>query len=296
LSVIAQRVKALPGVLSVAFSEGIPMADRFTVELSPSARPDASQPTDVCMASPGFFEALGIPLLRGREFQSWEGSPVIVSRNLARAFQPREDPLGKVLALPGGKVTAVGVARDIDPLRFGGSENPSLYRAWRMHPIRNWMSVRFDAGASTGAAAVRAAIRQPDPSMLGMARLMRSWIEQVSEDIWNVVALIVILGGVATLLASAGIYGAVSLAVNRRSKEWGIRVSWGAQRLDIIREVFVSGGKPVVQGLVAGLWLSVATAAGPERILWNRCGGSRGDPKGSVGAIARQVKADETCR
>ena len=74
-----------------------------------------------------------------------------------------------------------------------------------------------------------------------------------------------VIGLVATLLATAGIYGAVSFAVNQRTKELGIRVALGAQKLDIIREVFLSGGKPVVQGLLAGLWLSVAAAAGLER-------------------------------
>jgi ABC-type antimicrobial peptide transport system permease subunit len=75
----------------------------------------------------------------------------------------------------------------------------------------------------------------------------------------------VVIGLVATLLVTAGIYGAVSFAVNQRTKQLGIRVALGAQKLDIIREVFLSGGKPVVQGLLAGLWLSVAAAAGLER-------------------------------
>ena len=170
--------------------------------------------------------------------------------------------LGRVLALAGGRVTVAGVARDVDPLHYGGSQNPALYRAWRLHPIRNVMSVRFDAGAPADAAAVRAAIRQTEPNLLVMARLAQSWIDQLTQELWNMVALVLILGLVATLLATTGIYGAVSFSVNQRTKELGIRVALGAQRLDIIREVFLSGGKPVVQGLLVGLWLSVAIAAG----------------------------------
>jgi len=82
-----------------------------------------------------------------------------------------------------------------------------------------------------------------------------------SRKLWNAVALIVILGVAATLLATTGIYGAVSFAVNQRTKELGIRVALGARKLDIIREVFLSGGKPVVKDLLAGLWLSVAIGA-----------------------------------
>jgi hypothetical protein len=62
--------------------------------------------------------------------------------------------------------------------------------------------------------------------------------------------------------ATAGIYGAVSFAVNQRTRDLGVRVALGATRIDIIREVVVSGGKPVLQGLIVGLWMSVAAAAG----------------------------------
>jgi putative ABC transport system permease protein len=76
------------------------------------------------------------------------------------------------------------------------------------------------------------------------------------------VALIVILGLVGTVLTTTGIYGAVSFAVTQRTRELGIRVALGATRFRIVRDVLISGGKPVAQGLIVGMWLSVATAAG----------------------------------
>ena len=124
------------------------------------------------------------------------------------------------------------------------------------------MSVRFDAGAARAAPAVRAALRQIEPDMLTLPFLLQAWIDRFTADLWNVVALMVVLGIVGTVLATTGIYGAVSFAVNQRTRDLGIRVALGATRWDIIREVLVTGGKPVVQGLVLGLWLSVATAAG----------------------------------
>ncbi len=129
------------------------------------------------------------------------------------------------------------------------------------------MSVRFDTGAAIGAAAVRAAIRASDPKMLGLARLIQTWIDQMTEDLWNMVAFILILGAVALTQATTGIYGAVSFAVSQRTREIGIRVALGAQKADIAREVFRSGRKPVLRGLAAGLWLSVATAAGLRQTL-----------------------------
>jgi predicted permease len=258
---IAERARALPGVHSVAFSAGIPMWAYETVEVKPPGRPDAIQPVDVHTASFGFFDTLGIPVLRGREFQLGESSSVIVSQSLARMFWRREDPIGKPLTLPAGTFTVVGVVRDVDPLRFGGSENPVLYVPWLLGR-GNVMSVRFDSGVAMGASAVRAAIHDVDPNLISMAQRLQTWIDHVTKELWNVVGLVVMLGFVATILATTGIYGAVSFAVNQRTKELAIRAALGARKIDIVREVFRSGGMPVAKGLLAGLWLSAAMAGG----------------------------------
>ena len=261
LDAIAQRMKALPGVRSVAFSDGLPMIDSSTAELRPPSRTDAVQAVDIYNGSPGFFETLGVPLLRGREFRESDGPAIVVSRSLARTFWPKEDPLGKSLTVQGVAAVVVGVAKDVDPVRFGGSENPPLYLMRPVHPNRNVVSVRFDGDPKAGAFAVRSALREYDPGMFIVARTLQSWIDQVTEVLWNVVSLIVVLGLVATVLATTGIYGAVSFAVNQRTRDLGIRLALGATRFDIVREVFVSGGRPVLRGLFIGLWLSVVLAA-----------------------------------
>jgi putative ABC transport system permease protein len=260
LDAIAQRMKALPGVHSVAFSDMVPMIFRTTLELRPPQRTDAVQAVDVYTGSPGFFETVGVPILRGREFQHGDGPSVVVSRSLARIFW-KGDPLGQTLTVNGISVTVVGVAKDVDPVRFGGSENPPLYVMRGAHPYRNVLAVRFDGDAKAGAFAVRAALREFDPGMFVVARVLQGWIDQVTEVLWNVVSLIVFLGVIATVLATSGIYGAVSFAVNQRTRDLGIRLALGATRLDIVREVFVTGGRPVARGLFIGLWLSVALAA-----------------------------------
>jgi predicted permease len=261
LDAIAQRMKALPGVHSVAFSDELPMVFRSTVELRPPERADAVQAVDVYSGSPGFFETVGVPILRGREFQTGDGPAIVVSRLLARTFWSRADPIGKSLTINGVSATVVGVAKDVDPVRFGGSENPPLYLMRAVHPNRNVLSVRFDSDPKAGVLAVRAALREFDPGMFVVARVLQSWIDQVTEVLWNVVSLIVFLGLVATVLATSGIYGAVSFAVSQKTRDLGIRLALGATRIDIVREVFVSGGRPVVRGLFIGLWLSVALAA-----------------------------------
>src|ERR1039457_4480327 len=190
---------------------------------------------------------------------------MVISRSLARTFWPKEDPLGKTLTLNGVTATVVGVAKDVDPVHFGGSENPPLYLMRKAHPSRNVLAVRFEGDPKAGVLAVRAALHQYDPGMFVVARILQSWIDQVTEVLWNVVSLIVLLGLVATVLATTGIYGAVSFAVNQRTRDLGIRLALGASRFDIVREVFVSGGRPVVRGLFIGIRLSVAQAASLRR-------------------------------
>ena len=152
------------------------------------------------------------------------------------------------------------MARDIAPLRVGGSDNPPVWRnpALASHVLS--VGALCNAGAGQRST-VRAAIHEMEPNMITIARNLQGWIDQVTEEIWNVVTLIVILGLVATALATTGIYGAVSFAVNQRTRDLGIRVALGAQRTDIVREVFLMGGRPVVRGLLLGGWMSIAMAA-----------------------------------
>jgi predicted permease len=262
LDKIVRHVRALPGVQSVAFSDDLPLFRPSTVELSPPFRGDASQPVDIYTASPGFFATLGIPLLRGREFREDDGSAVVVSENLARAFWHRADPVGRTLALPEGPVTIVGVARDISSTRLGGSDNPPVYRLRQDDRRFNAMSVRFTRNAAAGAAAIGNTLRDSDPDLVVVPTVLQDWIDRVTQNLWNVASLIVVLGFVATVLAATGIYGAVSFAVSQRTRDLGIRVALGATRGHIVRDVFLSSGKPVVHGLIAGMWLAVPTAAG----------------------------------
>jgi predicted permease len=261
LLAITERVRSVPGVRSVAFSNELPMIFSDTHELRPPSRNDASQPVDIYAVSPGFLATLGITLRQGRDIAETDGTAVVISQTLAYLFWPRQNPLGKMLVLPSGPAPVVGVANDIAAMRFGGSENPAVYRLRNVDPHFNYMAVRFDSDVTRGAPAVRNALRASDPDLFVLARPLQAWIDQVTTILWNVVALIVILGLLATALAAAGIYGAVSFAVRQRTRELGIRVALGAQRTDIVREVFVSCGRVVIVGLLQGLWLSVAVSA-----------------------------------
>ncbi|HXA52681.1 MAG TPA: FtsX-like permease family protein, partial [Candidatus Acidoferrum sp.] len=258
---IAARVRALPGVRSVAFSEDVPMIVHYTVEVRPPARPDAIQPVDVYSGAPGFLDTLGVRLLRGRDFERTDQHAVIISESLERAFFRRPVAVGRTLQFPSGALTIIGVTRDVAPLRVEGSDNPPVWTNEAPHPSRTFLSARFATPQLAVGATVRAAIAEVDPSLIVIARNLQGWIDMVTEEMWNMVTLIVLLGLVATVLATTGIYGAVSFAVNQRMRDLGIRVALGAQRVDVVREVLLMGGRPVVRGLLLGSWMSVAVAA-----------------------------------
>src|SRR5437764_15020140 len=144
-------------------------------------------------------------------------------------------------------------------MRFGGSDNLPAYRVRHIHPQNSTMVVRFDFGAARGGPAVRAAVHEIAPDLTVVARLMQDWIDRVTGILWNVVSFVLILGLIASVLAGVGIYAAVSFAVRQRTRELGIRIALGAGKRDIVRQVLMIGGRPVLQGLLVGLWLAVPT-------------------------------------
>ena len=103
-------------------------------------------------------------------------------------------------------------------MRLGGSDNPPLYRLREVDARNNVMSVRFEQNAAVGAVAIRDALHDSEPDLLVFPMPLQDWIDRVTQNLWNVASLIVVLGIVATVLASTGIYGAVSFAVNQRTR------------------------------------------------------------------------------
>jgi hypothetical protein len=268
LNVIKERILGIAGVRSVADSPWVPLLNPETVEIRPPKRADAVQPVAVLTASPHFFETMGIPLLDGRELRPGETNTAIVSQALAWLFWRNMSPLGRQLILPDKTVlTVVGIAKDIDPLRFGGSDNPPLYRSPAANAVQDSIAIRFDPRLKRPAASIHAAIRAINPDLPMRIRLMQNMIDEMTTEIWNFVSLILLLGILGTILSAAGLYGAVSFAVNQSTHEFGIRAALGARPIDIIRSVYSSGGRPVVHGLVVGLWFSVATAAALSKTL-----------------------------
>ena len=277
---LLQRVRALPGVDAAGLVTGVPgqgyMGDAaFTiVEHPPLPLANGTLAIDRA-ADPGYFAAMGIPLLRGRIFGDNQKldqvNEVIVSESFAKAFFRDEDPLGKHLVLTdGNKVrTIVGIVGDTR-YEIGEAPEPMLY-----HPLfagdQNYgtLAIRSRQDVSQLALPVQQIIQAQDRDLpvsdvLTMDQLLgKSTLDQSFDA-----TLITSLAVLSLLLAAAGLFGVLSYIVAQRSGEIGIRMALGAQREQVLRGMLADGLRPALIGLVLGLAASAATTQFIKSMLY----------------------------
>jgi predicted permease len=233
------------------------------------------QPVPVAenLVAPGYFETIGIPILRGRGFDGNSSqNSVIVNETLAHRFFPGQDPIGRQLVLGGDvghprSVQVVGVARDSKYRTLGEPPEPFLYELIAPgfdDAAGTTVLVRTSAPPKSLVSAIRSEVRTLDGS-LPIAR-METMEEHIGSALWLARTTAMILGTVGTLgmfLAMIGLYGAVAYSVVRRTKEIGIRMALGAQRVDVLRMV-------VNEGLIltfTGVGIGLMAALGLTRFL-----------------------------
>ncbi len=280
--ILEQRVRALPGVQSVAYSDRAPFwgddeAPDATEEVRlPGQASGSGRRAALNAVSTDYFDTLRIPIMRGRPFEpsditAEKAAPVaVVSEALARALWPHDDPVGKVIEQgQSERLQVIGVARDTRSESYGATaDGPVLYRLQDPHSFAGPLLVRFQGEAAAIQRAFANTIRDLDRESIGVPRTLRSMVDDMVSRFWVLIQLVLILGILAVLLAVVGIYGVVAFAVSRRTRELGIRMALGATRRDIIRSVLTSGMRPVFGGLLAGLLLSVGGSQVLSRVLF----------------------------
>jgi putative ABC transport system permease protein len=290
---IRSVAESLPGVKSAGETTSLPLAQDFDYRLPfrflslPAPRQPEDQSAWHRMVSPGFFAALGTPIVVGRDFSDHDraDSPavVIINEALARQYWPQGNPIGqKIRAVSGGfgplgrillqDPEIVGVVKDMKYSGLGRAAEPAIYFPSRQAPFASMtLVVRTDASFSPKSliGALRQRLRGIDPDLpLAHIQTMR---EQVAESVAQPrfqTALLAVFSSLALLLGSVGIYGVLSYAVVSRTREIGIRTALGAGPADIRRLILSLGLRLVVCGLALGIVLSFAVGGLIESLLF----------------------------
>jgi putative ABC transport system permease protein len=222
------------------------------------------------VASAGAFEALDIPLLRGRHFDRRDGPDdahvAIVSESFAEQTWPGEDPMGKQVT--GGGMDnfweqrrfaeVVGVVGDVRVRDVAEEPYPTIYFPYSQRPFRIQYGAQLVAEAEAGdagsaAIALRETVQRIDPDVPLRIVLQEQVVEDSLASRRFVMLLLGGFSGIGLLLAGVGIYGVVAYSVARRTREMGIRVALGADPASVGRMVMRSSMKLVVGGIIAGI-------------------------------------------
>jgi putative ABC transport system permease protein len=294
---LLERLRALPGVTAAGAASLLPLSGHMGhfAEVEGGWKPGPNEKNPVVLeviASPGYLEALGVTLLKGRWFNEADGLSAgarvaIINESFAKQFWPNTDPIGKRLRYgPTGKdfIPVVGVTRDMKHYGLDQPMRPSIIVPMRQRPrqsmaivLRSTQDPRLLVGSA------RAALRQLDLELpMGEVRMMS---ERLDRSLWFRRAfswLFWVFAAVATLLAAAGIYGVTSYAVAQRVREFGIRMALGARPAAVMTAVL----RRSLALLAAGASLGLVGAWFASRLLESVLFGVRvDDPWPYVGVM-----------
>lgn len=282
LDQIVTRAAALPGVQAVTLAAVVPLSGnnmqmQFTPDDIAVAGTSDAPRTHFNVVAPDYFETLGLPLRRGRDFTASDrdGSPhvAVVNETAARRWWPAGDAIGRRFhwgGADGPEMEIVGVAADADYGMPGESPVPNVYIPLAQNfRGRMVLQLRADGGVTAVRQPLRAMLDEiaptlPPPPIVAMSDDMAITLLPVRMG----AMLIGAFGLMALLLASAGIYGVTSYDVARRTREIGIRTALGATRGGVLRLVVGESLRTVGGGVAVGVGLALLAALALSRVLY----------------------------
>ena len=261
---LQSRVAALPGSLGCGGVSDLPLSGdggRSSTYRLPGRQERADDPNaEIRFAAPGYFSALGAPLLRGRDFD-WNDRPqtplkIIINETLAQRAFPNENPIGKQLVvLYGQPHEIVGIAAAVRHYELALPPEPEIYFSDTQLPGGEGLSLTVKT--STDPASLGPALRQAVQSVNRDAAVFR--VKTMESVVAASMArgrfytgLMTCFGVTALLLAAVGLYGVIAYAVAQRTREFGLRIALGAQSGHIARMVLRQGARLTLSGVASG--------------------------------------------
>ena len=313
---LIDRLKQIPGVRKVGAASNLPLVDGGLPDgsfllMTPNEMPKSLDDfgalfqqkerigiADFCVASDGYFQVLGIPLIRGRIFDRRDGPNAphvaVISESLARDRWPNQDPIGHTIEFGNMDgdlrlLTIVGIVGDTHEYGLDAPPRPTVYVDLFQRPRAEMtLAMLSDADTRSVTAAARGILQDLNPEIPAKFQTFSQiYSDSLGSRRFNVI-LVGFFGIAALLLATAGVFGVMAYSVSRRTREIGVRVALGAASSDVLTMILGQGLRTILIGVVIGIAGALALTRAVASLLF---GVTATDPITFVGVTLLLVAA-----